>query len=243
MTVTRWISALFAIGSLLFVVGSVPAYLDAVGPRAVAATYAVGSIWFTAAAFVQLVQAQDPRLTQVSAATQHDRLGVPQWRWGWHDPAWSAAASQFPGTLLFNVSTFAALIGDLTEQQQDRIVWRPDLYGSVLFLVASTFGLLAVGRLLSLRPRSWAWWAAWLNMAGSVAFMASALGAYVLPSGSLTDAVVANGGTLVGALCFFAGAMLLLPAWRQDLLPARPEQPPSEESTVSRHQAFGEGAP
>jgi hypothetical protein len=61
----------------------------------------------------------------------------------------------------------------------------------------------------------WAGAIAWINMAGSVFFMASALGSYVLPStGDLIDVPLAVGGTLLGALCFLLGAVLILPAWK-----------------------------
>jgi hypothetical protein len=33
-------------------------------------------------------------------------------------------------------------------------------------------------------------------------------------SGSLIDEPVANAGTFVGAICFLAGAFLMLPGWR-----------------------------
>ena len=88
-------------------------------------------------------------------------------------------------------------------RQKDRLVWRPDLYGSTLFLVASAFGILAVGRFLSFQPRSFPWRIAWLNMIGSILFMASALASYVLPSsGEVIGIRIAVAGTLLGALCF-----------------------------------------
>src|SRR5690606_12861215 len=97
-----------------------------------------------------------------------------------------------------------------------KVVWRPDFYGSVLFLVSSACAILALGRLLSWRPREYAWWVAWLNMIGSVAFMASAVGAYVIPqTASAVDLSLADRGTLVGAVCFFLGALLAVPAFRQ----------------------------
>ena len=73
--------------------------------------------------------------------------------WLPHDRNWVAAASQFPGTLFFNATTFLAMIQGLTAEQYDRVVWRPDFYGSVLFLVSSTFAILALGRFLTWRPR------------------------------------------------------------------------------------------
>ena len=140
-------------------------------------------------------------------------------RWGLRpdDRNWLAAASQFPGTLFFNLSTFAALTHNATAAEADRYVWRPDLFGSILFLVASTYGILAVSRrFLSVDTGSLPWWIAWVNMLGSVLFMASALASYVLPA---TDEVVSTrisvAGTLLGAVCFFVGAALMFPAWRR----------------------------
>jgi hypothetical protein len=54
-----------------------------------------------------------------------------------------------------------------------------------------------------------------LNMLGSIFFMASALASYVLPrSDDVLSTRVAVAGTLLGALCFLIGAMLMFPAWR-----------------------------
>ena len=50
-------ASLFVVGSACFVLGSVPAYLNAVGGVADGVTYFVGSIFFTAASFLQLLQA------------------------------------------------------------------------------------------------------------------------------------------------------------------------------------------
>ena len=217
------IAWLFIIGSSCFVLGSVPAYLDAVGGTVDGVTYFVGSIFFTSASFCQLVQAQSPATTGVDEGGQHRPVPVRLVGWLPHDRAWLAAATQFPGTLFFNVSTLAALTHNATAAESDRYVWRPDLFGSVLFLVASVFGILAVsGRLLVVEPRSVPWWVAWVNMLGSVLFMASALASYVLPS---TDELVSTrlsvAGTLFGAACFLVGAALMFPAWRQGLTPSR----------------------
>ena len=135
--------------------------------------------------------------------------------WRPRDRSWLAAATQFPGTLFFNGTTFWAVITAASSSQYDEVVWRPDFYGSILFLVSSTFAVLAVGRFFSWRPRVAGWRIAWLNMIGSVAFMASAIGAYVLPtSGSAVDITLADKGTFVGAVCFFLGALLVIPAWK-----------------------------
>ena len=43
----------------------------------------------------------------------------------------------FVGTILFNVSTFAALRHNLSTHQTNARVWAPDVFGSVAFLVSS----------------------------------------------------------------------------------------------------------
>jgi peptidoglycan/LPS O-acetylase OafA/YrhL len=50
------------------------------------------------------------------------------------------------------------------------------------------------------------------NLLGSVAFGVSAVAGYISPAtGQLRNADRANLGTLVGAVCFLIGALLLLP--------------------------------
>jgi ABC-type multidrug transport system permease subunit len=77
--------------------------------------------------------------------------------------------------------------------------------------------------LLSFRPRSFPWWIAWLNMLGSILFMASALASFVLPrTGELINSQISLVGTLLGALCFLSGAILMFPAWRQAIRETSP---------------------
>jgi hypothetical protein len=67
------IACLFIVGSALFLLGSVPAYVNAVGATADSITYFIGSIFFTAASFSQLLQAQTPAMTEVDADSQYRR--------------------------------------------------------------------------------------------------------------------------------------------------------------------------
>jgi hypothetical protein len=223
------IAWLFMIGSFCFVLGSVPAYIDAVGETVDSVTYFVGSLFFTSASFAQLVQAQSPAMTGVDERQQHVKAPVRLWSWLPRDRNWLAAATQFPGTLFFNITTFAALLHNTTVHQQDRRVWRPDFYGSTLFLVASAYAILALGgRFLSYQPRSLPWRIAWLNMIGSIFFMASAIASYILPStGEAIDVPWSLAGTLLGAVCFLVGAALMLPAWTRAVatVPASAKDP------------------
>ena len=204
------IAWLFMVGSACFALGAVPAYAGAVGAVADASTYFIGSIFFTSASFLQLAQSQS--LEMAPGALADDVPGDARLAaWLPHDRNWLAAVTQFPGTLAFNVSTLFAISTSLTVSQVDRAVWRPDFVGSTLFLVSSGFAILALGP----RPGRYLRSIAWINMAGSVAFMISALGSFLLPStGSAVNVLWADAGTFAGAVCFFAGAALMLPAWR-----------------------------
>ena len=207
---------LFIIGSACFVLGSIPAYLNAVGGVADGVTFVVGSIFFTAASLGQLLQAQTPAMTPRDPSERGIPVRIRLWSWRPHDLNWVAAATQFPGTLFFNVSTTAALTHNMTAAEEDRRVWRPDLFGSTLFLVASAVAILAVSHGPGDDPRfRLPRRIGWLNMLGSILFMASALASYVLPrSDDVLSTRVAVAGTLLGALCFLIGAMLMFPAWR-----------------------------
>ena len=225
------IASLFIVGSACFAVGSVPAFANAVGGVVDGVTFFVGSIFFTTASLLQVLQAQTPALTGVGTEGQNTRTPVRWWRWLPHDRNWSAAITQLPGTLFFNVSTLAAVARNASVQEQDRHVWRPDIYGSTLFLIASAFGILAVGTFWSWRPHSVPWRIAWLNMIGSLLFMSSALASFVLPSsGGVVNLRVDIAGTLFGALCFLIGAVLMFPAWRQAVRDADTAVQPVDKS-------------
>jgi hypothetical protein len=112
-----------------------------------------------------------------------------------------------------NVSTGNAVRVDLTAKAANQHVWRPDAVGSVCFLVASGLAWFEVCHgWAAWRPRAWSWWITLVNLIGSVAFGVSAVAGYISPAtGQLHNAERSNLGTLVGAVCFLAGALLLLP--------------------------------
>ena len=187
----RVIAVGFAVGSACFFIGPFPGFVELVGPEADAATFFAGSVFFTFAAGLELRE----------GTVRRGR------RWG-ADPSWWSAAVQFAGTLLFNVSTFAALQDSLSTQQENRLVWTPDLFGSACFLVS---GALAYRVAHPARPGR-EWKAAAVNLAGCALFGVSAVASYVVPStGSMLDLAAANWSTALGALCFFIGALLVWP--------------------------------
>ncbi len=140
---------------------------------------------------------------------QHFRLAA----WEPRRIEWWATAVQFAGTLFFNISTFNALLANLSLTQTDRLVWTPDVFGSTCFLIASGLAWFEVCKSL------WCWrshelprWITALNLTGSIAFGISAVPAFVVPTtGSPINILLVNLGTFVGALCFLVGALWLVP--------------------------------
>src|SRR3954471_20043347 len=114
------IAWLFMLGASCFALGTIPAYVHAVGADADAMTFFVGSIFFTSASYCQLVQAQSPGMTGVGEQRQHTRIQVLPWAWRPRNKDWMAAATQFPGTLFFNISTLAAILQNLTAAEADK---------------------------------------------------------------------------------------------------------------------------
>jgi len=211
-----WIAVLFAAGSLLFALGAVPGYASAVGTRWDAVTFFIGSLFFTAAAFLTYREAVDAGPQEPGGARRRFFVYQP------HRIDWWATAVQLAGTLFFNISTGVAMISDLSANAAHQHVWRPDAVGSVCFLAASALAWFeACHGWAAWRPRSWAWWITLANLIGSIAFGVSAVAGYINPAtGQLHNAERANLGTLVGAVCFLAGALLLLPERTEQTSPA-----------------------
>ena len=210
-----WIGILFAVGSICFALGAAPGYLSAVGNEADAITFFIGSLWFTSAALLQYWEAVNVcRTLPEPVAQQHFRLVT----WEPRRIDWWSTAVQFAGTLFFNISTFSALLANLSVNQIDRLVWTPDVYGSACFLIASGLAWIEVCRsFLCWRSHEFSWWITALNLTGSVAFGISAAAAFVVPTaGSPINITLVNLGTFVGALCFLVGAVLLLPERTHD---------------------------
>ena len=202
-----WIAVLFAIGSSLFAIGSVPGYTDAVDARWDTVTYFVGSLFFTSASYLCYREAVDAAPPEQNPhrrrllTFQPDRID------------WWSTVIQLAGTVYFNVSTGIAMSDDLSAQAASHHVWRPDAIGSACFLVSSALAWYeACHGWFTWRPRSWSWWISLANLIGSLAFGVSAVAGYVNPvTGQVRNSSRADTQTLIGALCFLVGSVLLLP--------------------------------
>ncbi|MGD2060107.1 MAG: hypothetical protein PVF87_04515, partial [Acidimicrobiia bacterium] len=108
---------------------------------------------------------------------------------------------------------FRAAFVDIPTDDVNRLIWAPDLFGSLAFLIASHIAWWMVcRRWLCVEARNPDWWMAALNYVGSIFFMLSALGDYTLATTrEVASITLVNAGTFLGAVCFFAAAYLLLP--------------------------------
>ena len=203
-------AALFALGSALFALGSLPLFFDHVAAELTAWTFFVGSIFFTSASAVQYheTRAAPEGIEDTSMGPRGLRALL-----GWTPRRidWWAAAVQLVGTLYFNITTLAATRSGLSNDQERRLIWAPDVAGSVCFLVASWLCYAEVNA--GVRPRpdgSTGWRIAAINLAGSGAFGVAAIAArYLRTTGEPANITLVNLGTFAGAVCFFLGALLL----------------------------------
>jgi hypothetical protein len=211
-----WIAVLFAIGSALFAIGSLPGYTSAVGTRWDAVTYFVGSVFFTSASFFAYREAVDA----APPAQNPDRKRVLTVQPGRID--WWSTAIQLVGTVYFNVSTGVAMADNLSAQAAYHHLWRPDAIGSACFLVSSALAWYeACHGWLAWRPGAWSWWITLANLIGSIAFGISAVAGYVNPvTGQVHNSGRADTQTLIGAVCFLVGSVLLLPERTEDPSPS-----------------------
>jgi len=193
----------FMIGSAFFALGSAPGFGSLVGAAWVNIVYFVGAWFFTGAALIQLVLSGAMTVPVEYAPGRMFRA------------EWLAAATQFFGTLLFNVSTTGALAAHTIKGQQ-HLVWTPDAGGSVAFLISACFVLLAFARLHPFwSVRTADWWSGQINMAGCIAFGVAAVASFITTAGVTVDAVLANVTTFIGGVCFFLSSLIVLPALRR----------------------------
>lgn len=208
-----WIGTIFAMGSFLFTLGSVLSLMPEVArgwgldPIEVNAMFFAGSIPFTIAGYLQFYQsANAPSFTALGQPTAARRA----W-WKPQEIGWLSCALQFAGTVLFNVNTFDAMLPGLNWFRQDWLIWVPDFVGSVLFLVSGYLAYIETCHShWAWQPGNLSWWLTFVNLLGCIAFMISAIFAFV-PTNTPGFPVISVGFTFLGALGFFVGSVLMLP--------------------------------
>jgi YrhK-like protein len=175
----------FAIGSVCFLVGPFPGFVELVGAEVDAVVFFVGSLFFTAAALEQAQQSDGA-----------DRL---------------PSLIQFAGTIYFNVDTFRAMQAAFSDTQTDRLIWAPEAIGSACFLLSAVIAYRSVRDAGHAGRSSTEWQIAAINLGGCVLFAISSVASYVVPkTGDALDLAAANWTTGLGALCFLIGSVLLV---------------------------------
>ena len=200
---------LFIVGSLLFGVGSFPPYSQLVDGRVVGFTFVVGGLFFTAGGYSAFLQV-------INGGRE---AGAPFTFWAWpsRTKLWWAAFIQLVGALLFNVNTIDAMIATFAVEETNRLVWGPDMFGSIAFLVASHLFWVNVRGSRRNETDDANWWAAMLNYTGSMFFLVSAIASFTLETtGETINITVVNSGTFLGATCFLIGSYLGLPPTTPD---------------------------
>ena len=203
---TNFVAAVaFTIGGTLFALGAAVAQVGSGDASTSASIYLIGGVFFSIGGYTSLLLAIN------APGADGD---IPDWRWWRYEPMridWLSAFVLFAGTLVFAISLGDSFIQGLSQQQDNRLIWAPDLVGCILFLISGHLALVAISPGWERwRPRrQLSWQIVAINQVGSILFLLSALAAYTRPAtDSLVNVDVANWGTLTGALCFAIGGVM-----------------------------------
>ena len=210
----RSIGLWFQVGALLFAIASVLMFFAIHNPHLsnwVNWTFFFGSVPFTIAASLQHLQSANAsdKPTPLPVKSRQPRIYLIGWQP--RSAGWWSSFSQWLGTLAFNISTFNAIHAPGAQLLDTLEIWAPNFEGSILFLVSGYLAYIEVSdKYWSWRPKNLAWQIVFINLLGCIAFMVSAVAP---PSPNLDAAywflTYADSYTLIGAVCFFFGALLL----------------------------------
>lgn len=193
-----WIGMIFIIGSICFVVGTVPptfpVVLDWLGlkPFNFGLADFIGSVWFTIGSYLLLLEALNTDLDvtlrrktvniekQLSGVAVEKKARKIRW-FGWDSSRidFLIAMVQLTGALIFNINCGMALVDGMGWMAEDVLVWTPSTLASCCFVTASYLGLLEVSH----RGWAWLWWdvswqSAFFSLLGSLGFLISSLVGY-----------------------------------------------------------------
>jgi hypothetical protein len=217
-----WIGVVFAVGAFLFALGAflslfpVAASYWTLGSEQINLIFFIGSLPFTTAAWLQLMQSANAGGLSTSGEVKHKRFRL----FGWYpaDAGWLSCALQFAGTLLFNLNTYNALSPSANWIAQNLSIWLPDMFGSIFFLASGYLAFVETCHSYwAWMPHLLSWRITFVNLLGCIFFMVSAVLSFIPLQPQNFDASTASLlFTLLGALAFFTGALLLLPEASSD---------------------------
>jgi hypothetical protein len=212
-----WIGMVFALGSSLFALGSIFSLMPSLASilslntTEINTIFFLGSIPFTCAAYLQLFQAANAGTFSLQGNSK--RRSIVWLGWYPKNIGWLSSALQFVGTILFNFNTFNAMLPGLNWLQEDLVIWIPNFLGSVFFLISGYLAFIEVCHSYwSWKLKNISWWVVFINFLGCIAFMISALFAFFPPTSPSFEAVtISVTFTLMGAIAFLIGSLLMLP--------------------------------
>lgn len=206
----------FAVGAFIFAMGSVLMFCSLRWPQLANLTnltFFAGSIPFTIAAALQHFQSANAQdFNAVLSQSIGERKGLSIIGWHPRSAGWLSSFTQLLGTFAFNISTFNSIAAPGSPELSVLEIWAPNFEGSVLFLISGYLAFVEVGnKHWSWRPKSLSWQIVFINLLGCVAFMIAAI---TPTSPDRGDALwllsYSNTHTLIGAIYFFMGAVLLI---------------------------------
>lgn len=216
-----WTGLLFAVGSLLFMLGSALSLAPPDHPLApsglINVVFFAGSIPFTIAAYLQLFQAANAPDVAAEPTAAGARPGIALVGWRPKSAGWLSSFAQFLGTVQFNFNTFDAIVSPDRWYVEDIVVWTPGMVGSILFLASGYLAFIETcGGYWRWRPRDLDWRIVAWNLLGCVFFMTASTLAFV-PKTSEASWIPAlsNLHLLLGAFGFLVGAALSMREARQ----------------------------
>ena len=209
----RSIGISFAVGAALFSLASVLMFFSIAHPHLsniTNITFFLGSIPFTIAASLQHLQSANSSVTANPQEAEALPEKIQLIGWQPRSAGWWSTFSQWVGTIAFNISTFNQIAAPQEKLLDTIEIWAPNLEGSVLFLISGYLAYIEVSdKYWSWRPKDLSWQIVFINLLGCVAFMISAVSpSAIRPASMEWFLTYANTYTLVGAICFFIGAVL-----------------------------------
>ncbi len=214
-TYNRYIGTSFALGAFIFALGSVLMFCSLRWgnlSNLTNVTFFAGSIPFTLAASLQHFQSANMSGFPDGSHTQAGAKTITLIGWNPRSAGWLSTFTQLLGTLAFNISTFNSIAAPTQHALSVLEIWTPNFEGSILFLISGYLAFIEVGnRYWSWNPKNLSWQTVFINLLGCVAFMISAV-TPLTPDETKAGWIweYSNTYTLIGAICFFISALLLV---------------------------------
>ncbi|MEO0795736.1 MAG: hypothetical protein AAFX93_11260 [Verrucomicrobiota bacterium] len=228
-----WLGLIFFLGSICFVVGTVPVAFPVVlewinlPPYNFGLVCFIGSVFFTFGSYLLLLEAlnADLDITLQMKAGHLERYltgqpyiypSIPRIRWiGWEPKRldFLIAIVQLSGAIIFNINCGMALVEGMNWLWIDILVWTPSTLASCCFVTAGYLGIVEVAH----RPWAWllwdmTWWINWFSLLGSLGFLISSLVGYFGQGPIVLPQWFGNYFALMmGSWFFLASTYLLVP--------------------------------